>query len=205
MRKTATCYSANCIGWLSLCIFQIDHAGFVSIDDGSVAVLALLRDAMVIGEVDMPVGKQARMVLIEQGVEALKAPVRDGLEVVEMARGRMGEQHIKAAVQPETQPSLADAALHLILGEHVFSVAVLVGAAESEDAQAVHHYKLIICTDTAGGQALVLFVMIAVDIHQRTIRHGHEELEILYAQIAAGEDQIIAVELAGAVIIIERF
>ena len=89
MTKTATCYSANCIGWLSLCIFQIDHAGFVGIDDGSVAVLALLRDTMVIGEVDMPVGKQARMVLVKQGVEALKAPVRDGLEVVEMARGRI--------------------------------------------------------------------------------------------------------------------
>ena len=125
-------------------------------------------------------GEQARMILVEQGVEALKAPVRDGLEVVEMARGRMGEQHVKAAVQPKGQPPLADAALHLLFGEHVFSVAVLVGAAESEDAQSARYHDLIVRADTAGGQALVLFIVIAVDKHERTIRHGHEKFKVLY-------------------------
>ena len=48
---------------------------------------------------------------------------------------------------------------------------------------------------------IVGFVVVPVDVEQGLPRHGHQEGEILGAQVPAGEDQVNAVQAARTVVV----
>ena len=182
---------------------QFNDIVIVGVHDGGLAAGALLRDTVVVGQMNMTVHEQARVILVEQIVEALEPSVRNGLEIVQMAGGSVGQQDIEALVPLDGKPPSADTIYHLLFGIHILTVAVFIRAAEPEDPHAVDLDELVVRADAPCRYTLLVFVMIAVDIHQRTVRHRDEKLEIFDAQITAGDDQIKAVELAGTIVVVE--
>ena len=136
-------------------------------------------------------------------MEAFKAPVRQVLQVVQTVGRRVRQQDVKAAASSELGRKVFDARLHLLFGVHIFSLAVAVGAAQTQNAQTVHIDQPVVGADTALRLTAERVVVVAVDIDQRTVRQRHQKLNVFGTQIAAREDQIEFVEPSGLVEFVE--
>ena len=147
--------------------------------------------------------KELGLVAVQQLHEALKAPVRERVKIVDPPRGRVGHQNIKAPLAPEPKPQPPDALSHLPLGVHVLPAAVAVGAAEAQNPQTLVLVQAVVDADAALRLPLEAVVVVAVDIEQRAARHRHQKLQIGHAQVPAGNDQVIVLQLAWTVVFIE--
>ena len=156
-----------------------------------------LRNARAVVAVDVTVQEELRLVAVEQLVEALKAAVCHVVEVVDVTRGRMGDEHVEALVTADFPPQLADAAAHLSFGEHVFAFLVADGAAQTDKAQSLVFKDVVVDADAALRLAAEVVVVIAVYVDQRDVHHGDEKLEVLHAQVAAAHDQLDSLYLFG--------
>ena len=172
------------------------------VDNGGVLIFAQTRN-MPVALVYMTVDKESRTVGTQERGKAFEAPVRQGLEIVDMARRRMGDEDIDAAHFPCFESESSETPPHGALGIHIFPLTVAETAAQPHDLQAVDLDDLSVDTDTALGLARI-FVVISVNIEKGTVCHRHEELEIADLEIAAGDDQVDVFQPAGPVVFIEE-
>src|SRR5699024_10084281 len=106
----------------------------VTVDDGGIPTDGLLGDVYPISLMDVAVKKVFRFIFFQQVHKAIKTPVGEIVEVVDVPGRSMGDQDIKAPVFVQLKPQPSDAAAHLSLSVHIFPVSVAVGTAQSQNA-----------------------------------------------------------------------
>ena len=84
------------------------------------------------------------------------------------------------------------------------SVPVAVGAAQAQDADALVDIDAVLGADAALGRGVVIgVVVVAVDVDHRAAGHGHEKLQVLPPQVAAGQDQAEARQLLRRAVVVK--
>ena len=181
----------------------LDLAVLVGVDDRRFPPLAALGDAVAIGAVDVAVDEVSGLVLVQQVVEALEAPVGEGVEVVQSPGGGVGEQDVEAAAAADLQSQPPDAHGHLPLGVHAQTVFIPVGAAQAQDAHPVLDHDPVLRAQAAlrrRGEKGV--VVVAPHVYQRAVGHGDQKFQVFPLQVAAGQDQAEPVQAAGLIVIV---
>ena len=155
--------------------------------------------------VDMAVHHVARTVLFHHIQKGFEPGVRQIGVVAEAARGGMGHQDINAAAAPDFEAELLNALAHLLFGILVHAAVIAHRAAEAENAQAADGHDLILDAQAPFRRVLgVLVVVVAADIEDGRGGEAGEEGEIAGGQIAAGQHQLHAFELAPVQMLPER-
>lgn len=140
----------------------------VGVDDGGGAAFCPPGKSGAVIQMDVSVDKVPGSISVQQVHKALEATVREVLQVVDMPGGGVGEKDIEALVAPELEAQTGDPPPHLGLGIHVLSGAVAVGAAQTQNPQAMADHDLILCAEAAlWGGVLQPVVMVAPDIDHR--------------------------------------
>ena len=151
----------------------------------------------------VPVHEKLRLVALYDVVKALKTSVRKGIEVVQMPRGSMGDEDIDPALQKYLKPHSAAALAHLLFGVHILALAVFMRSAEAHDAHTVVGVDFVLDANTAARRAVVeIVVVVALDVEDSRARCVHQKLKIVAAEVAAGQNKVVALELAGNIVII---
>ena len=163
---------------------------FMGVDDHGV-VKGVCAGVSAVIQVDMPVDKKAGLKLVQQVIEYFKPGMGQVVAVVDAVSGRMGQQDIKASPAQKGEPHVQYAAQHLKLGILMLAGLVAHGTAQSHDTDAVVYIDFVFNTDTAvRGSLFIPFVVIAVNVQNWRMGKGRQERQILWFEIAAGEDQV---------------
>ena len=160
-------------------------------------MLGLLRNPRAVVAVNVTVHEQLWPVLLEQLVEAVKAAVGDGVKVVQVPRGTVGDEYVKALVEVDFRPEPENPPFHLALGVHVLTVSVAERAAQSDKADTLVLVELVVDTDAALGLALEVVVVVSVYVEQRDVHHRHQKLQIFLSEVSAADDELNALDLIG--------
>ena len=155
--------------------------------------------------VDVAVDQIAGMPAVHQAQEGLKALVRQILHVPHPPCRRVGQQDVEALVFTQLPPQPAGPTGHLALGVHMGLIGAVAHAApQPQHPHAVDHNDVIFRADAAlRGLFFVAVVMVAVDIQYRRVGKAGQEGQILRGQIAAGQDQVHALQKAPVQIVPE--
>ena len=132
----------------------------VTVDDGGIPTDGLLGDVYPISLMDVAVKKVFRFIFFQQVHKAIKTPVGEIVEVVDVPGRSMGDQDIKAPVFVQLKPQPSDAAAHLSLSVHIFPVSVAVGTAQSQNTNSFIDIDLIFDTDTSVRRCLFVLVIV---------------------------------------------
>ena len=155
----------------------------------------------------MPVDEPLRLVLIQNLVEALKAPVGTVVPIVQPFGRGVGQQQVDAALFVRLMLQLVRTAAHGFLGVLVGILFIIaLTAPQPHDAQPLPCVHLVVHADAAAGLALglVAAVVVAVHIQDRCSGKVCEIFQILLGQIPAGEDQVDAFQPGTGVIVPQR-
>ena len=156
-----------------------------------------------IGEMHMPVDEAAGLIAFDQPVEALEAPVGQRVQVVQMPRRGVGHQHVEASVAQQPRPGPADPAAHLLLGVEIWPRTVAVSASQPEEAQTLIAQDPPVQADAAlRRRAEESPVVVAGDVKERAAGHGDQKLQIVPAQVSAGQDQVEVRQTARGVVFV---
>ena len=172
-------------------------------------VLVLHVDDAVVG-VDVPMEHICGLIFVQQVVEAFEAGVGPAaLHVAVAFCGGVGNEDVEAAGQRDLGLDLEDAGLHVLLGVHVDLVvggaaAVFDGAAEAQEADAVELVDAVLDAFGAEGRVLdELVVVVAADVDHGDVDHGHEEVQVIGIEVAAGHNELHAFDTFFAKEIVE--
>ena len=154
---------------------------------------------------DVAVDEAPGAVPVQQIHKALEAPVGKALQIVDVPGGGVGEEDVKAPVAPELEAQPGDPPAHLLFGVHVVPGPVPEGAAQAQNAQAPADHDAVLGAQAAlrrpDGEPVVV---VAADIDHRAACQGAQKLQVVPAQIPAGEDQIQAGESAGSIVVVVK-
>ena len=114
----------------------------------------------------MPVDEPFRLVLVQNLVEALKAPVGTVVPIVQPLGRGVGQQQVDAAPFVHLMLQLVHTAAHGLLGVLVgIFLVVAETPAQAHDPQSLPHKHLVVHTGTAPGLGIfVAAVVVSVDI-----------------------------------------
>ena len=136
---------------------------------------------------------------VQQAVEGLKAGMGQ-IPAVHHAKAwewsaRMSNPGSRAASGPASR-----ARIHISRSVYWCPPAVPHGAAQPQDAYPLILVQAVLHTQAAGGWSFpILAVVIPVDIQDGAAGEGGQEGEIAGVQVAAGEDQVQSLQLAGGI------
>ena len=169
----------------------VKHALAVCVEDGGIPVDGPLWDIQAVVPVDVSVDKVPGPVFLQQPHKALKPLMGNGVKVIDMPSRGVGEQDVKAPGFPQAQLLPADPPLHLGFGIHVASLPVPVGTPQAQNPDTLIVVHPVLHADASLRRpALQGVVVVAPDVQQGTPGHGHQELQVLPFQVAAGQDQV---------------
>ena len=153
---------------------------------------------------DMPMHQILRVVLVHHLQKAGEALMGVVLRVAIARHGGVGQDDVHPARLPDAVAQAADAAGHLGLRVLVGPAAVQNAAPQPQDAQAPDVHQTVLNALAALGRMLLIgLVVVPVDVEQGLARHGHQEGQIFGAQIAAGQDEVDALQAARLVVVPE--
>ena len=143
----------------------------------------------------MAVNHVQGLVLVQQGQQALKPPVGVILAVaVALGRG-VGHHQIHSPCPPQLEPELPNAAGHLPLRVLVGAAAVESAAPQSQNSQALADHQLVLDTVAPLRRVPVVgLIVVAVHVQKGRTAHGDQKGEIGRFHVAAGDDQVYAVQ-----------
>ena len=111
--------------------------------------------------------------------------------IIEPIGRRVSDEDINAAVGDQMRVELIDPGTHRMLRILVWTMVVLHGTTQSQDAKSLKAVQLSIDINAAFRRfLLVLAVVIAADIENRSMGERCEKGKIVCGKIAAGDDQI---------------
>ena len=143
------------------------------------------------------------LVGIQQGPEALEAPVREVVHVVEAPGRGMGQEEVKASVLPQLQLQAADAPRHLPLCVQILPLPIAERAAQAQNPQTLIDGNPVLRADAALRRMIgKAVVMVAPHVQQGTAGHGDKEFQIGPGQVPTGENQVKFVQLARGIEVI---
>lgn len=117
----------------------------------------------------------------------------------------MGYEKIEAVFQDDVPTYFRDAFFHLLLREHIMSILITHGAAETEDPESVKIIDRVFDTVAAHRRLIaVALVMVSVHVKERRMGHGHEIFKVGHRQIAAGNDEVHTAKLRLSIIFVKR-
>ena len=155
----------------------------------------------------MPVDEPFRLVLVQNLVEALKAPVGTVVPIVQSLGRGVGQQQVDAAPFVRLMLQLVHTAAHGFLGVLVGILFIIaLTAPQPHDAQPLPCVHLIVHADAAAGFPLSLVAAVVVAVHIQDGCSGKvcEIFQILFGQIPAGEDQVDAFQPGAGVVVPQR-
>ena len=186
----------------SLRVRQFQEVTLTSIDDGGAAPVQHPGATHAIAGVDMAVDQILGGVPIQQGEEGGKALVRPVVFVAIAPGGGVGDHNVHAAGAVKAVAKAANAPLHVSFGVLVGAAGIPGTAAQPQDPQATYADHLILDAGAAlWGMGLIAAIVIAVDVEDGSPSHGHQKGEVLRIQVAAGQDEVNAIQSSGPVIV----
>ena len=178
-------------------IRQVQRKALIAVHNACLAVLVLPRDVGSIGQVDMPVQHQSRVIGIQNFIEHRKPAVRQVAEIPIAVQRRMGNKDIHPARVLDPAAQVADAAFHFRFGKLPGTGAVTAAAAKAHNAVALVPVQVIVNADrTAGRFSIIAGIMVAVYIKHRNRRCIGQKVHIMPAQVPAADDQVDIAQLA---------
>ena len=135
------------------------------------------------------------LILIQQREKSLKAPMGHIVLIPEAPHRGMGQHNVHPAGQGQLQPQPVNAPAHLLFRILMGPAVIQGAAAQTQNAQPAHSDQLPVNALAALRRPLgIAAVVIAGDIEQGPVGHGHQEAEILRLQVSGGEDQVDALQ-----------
>ena len=157
-------------------IISIDYGGFPSYDP--------LGNFYAVISVYMTVYKIFGAIFVQKINKAPKSPMWERIEIVDMPGRSMGTEDVKAFMPPQLKPQLPDTPLHLSLRKHILSPPVTVGTAQAKNTQPFADYDSVFSADTSSGRIVYHpVIVVASDVHQRTVGHTDQKVQIFRIQV----------------------
>ena len=175
------------------CFRKIELAGSAGVDDRDALKIPLLSETMsAVGLMDMAVNNDRGAILMKERFETLKAPVSQIRLIPDAGDGGMGEENVEAAGRLQLVPEVPDSGGHLLLREHGGAAGPIAhAAAQPEDPNSLHQDNMAFGADAAlGGPFVVMLIMIAVNIDDRSGAEAGHIAEVGGGEIPGGKNQI---------------
>ena len=147
-------------------VWDLEYITLGGVDNGGVAAGAYPGQLCIVIQVYVPVDEPFRLVLVQNLVEALKAPVGTVVPVVQSLGRGVGQQQVDAAPFVRLMLQLVHTAAHGLLGVLIGILFIIaLTAPQPHDAQTLPCVHLIVHADTAAGFPLSLVTAVVVAVH----------------------------------------